>query len=81
MKLAGFLLMPAGWFIAVSAVVLLHTVPAQTVFCLLGFAIEIVGFVFVAREHLPKRKTKKEFVGQTSWSAADLPVSLTEDQK
>ena len=55
MKLAGFLLMPAGFFIAVSAVVLLHTPPAQTVFCLAGFAIQIVAFVFVAREHLPKR--------------------------
>lgn len=49
--------MPAGWFIAVSAIGLLHTVPAQTSFCLTGFAIEIVGVVFVARQHLPKRKS------------------------
>jgi hypothetical protein len=52
--------MPAGCFIAVSAVVLLHTTQAQTVFCLLGVAIEIVGFVFVAREHLPKRRSKSD---------------------
>ena len=50
--------MPAGFVIAVSAVVLLHTVPSQTAFCLAGVAIQIVGFVFVAREHLPKRSAK-----------------------
>ena len=60
MKLAGFLLLPAGWFIAASAVVLLHTVPSQTVFCLAGLAVEAVGFVFVAREHIPKRRTKSD---------------------
>ncbi len=55
MKLAGILLMPAGCFIAISAAILLHTLPAQTVFCLAGFAIEVVGFILVARQHLPKR--------------------------
>jgi hypothetical protein len=60
MKLSGFLLMPAGCFIAVSAAVLLHTLQAQTAFCLAGFAIEVVGFVFVAREHIPKRRSKHE---------------------
>ena len=60
MKLAGFLLMPAGWFIAVSAIGLLHTLPAQTAFCLAGMAIEIVGFVFVARQHIPERRSKSD---------------------
>jgi hypothetical protein len=60
MKLAGFLLMPAGWFIALSAVALLHTLPAQTVFVLAGVAIEVVGFIFVAREHTPKRRSKSD---------------------
>ncbi len=46
--------MPAGFFIAVSAVALLHTVPAQTVFCLAGVSIQIVGFVLVARQHRPR---------------------------
>ena len=50
--------MPAGWFIAVSAVWLLKTLPAQTAFCLAGIGIEVVGFVFVAREHIPKRRSK-----------------------
>jgi hypothetical protein len=60
MKLAGFLLLPAGWFISVSAIILLRTVPSQTVFCLAGLAVEAVGFVLVAREHLPKRRTKSD---------------------
>jgi hypothetical protein len=49
--------MPAGWFIAVSAIGLLHTLPAQTAFCLAGLAIELLGFVFVARQHIPKRRS------------------------
>jgi hypothetical protein len=52
--------MPAGWGIALSAIRLLHTLPAQTAFCLAGLAIEIVGFVLVAREHLPKRRVKND---------------------
>jgi hypothetical protein len=50
--------MPAGWFIAVSAIGLLHTLPAQTAFCLAGLAIELVGFVFVARQNIPKKRSK-----------------------
>jgi len=67
MKLAGFLLMPAGFFISVSAAVLLHTFSTQTGFCLAGFAIEVVGFVLVAREHLPSRAaTARE---RSTWRA------------
>lgn len=50
--------MPAGWFIAVSAIGLLHSLAAQTAFCLAGVAIEIVGFIFVARQQIPKRRSK-----------------------
>jgi hypothetical protein len=50
--------MPAGWFIAVSAIGLLHTVPSQTAFCLAGVAIELVGLFFVARQHIPKKRSK-----------------------
>ena len=60
MKLAGFFLMLGGWVIAVSAIMLLHTVPAETAFCLAGVAIELVGFFFVAREHIPKRSSKSD---------------------
>jgi len=52
--------MLGGWVIAVSAIMLLHTVPAETAFCLAGVAIELVGFFFVAREHIPKRSSKSD---------------------
>jgi divalent metal cation (Fe/Co/Zn/Cd) transporter len=60
MKIAGLLLMLAGWGIALSAVSLLHALPAQTAFCLAGIAIEIAGFVLVARVHLPQRRVKHD---------------------
>jgi hypothetical protein len=50
--------MLAGWFIAVSAIGLLHALPAQTAFCLSGVAIEVVGLVFVARQHIPKKRSR-----------------------
>jgi hypothetical protein len=52
--------MLGGWVIAVSAIMLLHTIPAQTAFCLAGVAIELAGFFFVAREHIPKRRSKSD---------------------
>jgi hypothetical protein len=58
LKLAGFFLMLAGWFIAISAIGLLHDLSAQTSFCLAGIVIEAVGFVFVARQHIPARRSK-----------------------
>jgi hypothetical protein len=60
LKLAGFLLMPAGWLIAISAIGLLRAVPAQTAFCLTGIAIELAGFVLVARQHIPKPGSKSD---------------------
>ena len=60
MKLAGFFLMLGGWVIAVSAIMMLHTVPAQTAFCLAGVAIELAGFFLVAREHIPKPRSKSD---------------------
>lgn len=56
LKIAGFLLMLAGWTIVVTAVLLLRTPMAKTAFVLAGAAIEILGFVLVARAHLPHRR-------------------------
>jgi len=52
--------MPSGWLIAISAIGLLHTIPAQTAFCLTGVVIELVGFFFVARQQIPKRKSNND---------------------
>ena len=54
MKIAGFLLMLAGWGIVATAAWLLRTTVAETAFVLAGIAIEIVGFVLAARAHLPR---------------------------
>ena len=52
MKLGGFLLLLSGWGIVVAAVVMLHG-NLVSIFVLAGVAVEILGFVVVARAHLP----------------------------
>jgi hypothetical protein len=56
-KTAGFLLLPAGWAIVLSALVLLG--PAQSVartgFVLAGVSVEALALVLVVRTHIPRR--------------------------
>jgi hypothetical protein len=49
MKLAGFLLLLAGWIIVAAAVILLLPANAKTVFVLAGVAVEIMGLTLVIR--------------------------------
>jgi len=51
MKLLGFLLLVAGWAIALSAVVLLAPGTPRGVFAVAGLAVEVVGLVVVTRSH------------------------------
>ena len=57
MKLAGFLLLPSGWAIVLSALVLLA--PAQEVartgFVLAGMFVEALALWLVVRAHTPRR--------------------------
>ena len=57
MKLAGFMLLPSGWLIVLSTLVLLT--PAQTVartgFVLAGVCVEALGLVLVVRAHILRR--------------------------
>jgi hypothetical protein len=56
MKITGLLMMPAGWFLVLTALVLLRTVVAQNLFVAAGFGVEIMGLVLFTRAHLvPKR--------------------------
>ena len=64
MKLAGFLLLLAGWMIALAAVVLLGSAASRagqtgltglTGFVLAGLGVEALGLVLVARSHLLRR--------------------------
>ena len=51
MKLLGFLLLPAGWGIVLSAIALLAAAP-RTAFVLAGFGVEMLGLVIVIRAHM-----------------------------
>jgi hypothetical protein len=59
MKLAGFLLLLAGWFIAVTAVILLRAAAPRNIFVLAGLAVECVGISLVLRSHLNWRGEKE----------------------
>lgn len=56
MKLAGFLLLPAGWFLVLAAIVLLPSSPAQAAFSLAGVGVEILGLTLFVRSHLIARR-------------------------
>jgi hypothetical protein len=52
MKLAGFLLLVAGWAIVVSAVALLHSAGLRVTFVLAGVVVELLGLALAVRSHL-----------------------------
>ena len=52
MKLAGFLLLLAGWGIVLAAIALLASVSQRAVFVLAGIGVEILGLALVVRSHL-----------------------------
>ena len=52
MKLAGFLLLLAGWIIVLFAVSLLPTLGQRAGFVLAGAGVEAGGLVLVVRSHL-----------------------------
>ena len=51
MKLAGFLLLLAGWAIVVAAVVLLAPANARSAFVLAGVAVEVMGLALLIRSN------------------------------
>lgn len=52
MKIAGFLLLVAGWLLVLSALVLLGPGESRNAFILAGVAVEVVGLILVFRSHL-----------------------------
>lgn len=64
MKLAGFLLLVAGWGIVLAAVALLPSAPPRTGltsltgFVLAGLAVETLGLILVVRSHLVPREER-----------------------
>jgi hypothetical protein len=52
MKLAGLLLLVAGWAIVLAAVALLPSAGARVAFVLSGLAVELFGLGLAVRSHL-----------------------------
>ena len=52
MKLAGFLLLLAGWAIVIFAVALLASAAQRAGFVLAGIGVEALGLVLAVRSHL-----------------------------
>jgi hypothetical protein len=52
MKLAGLLLLPAGWLLVVSALALLTVAGPRAAFVFAGVGVEIMGLVLLIRAHV-----------------------------
>jgi hypothetical protein len=56
MKVAGFLLLLAGWVLVLAAIALLRAAGQRGAFLLAGMGVEVLGLVLVARSHLTLKK-------------------------
>jgi hypothetical protein len=59
MKVLGFLLLLAGWFLVLAAIVLFASPPLQAAFVLAGIAVEVLGLILAFRSHLIPREEKR----------------------
>ena len=58
MKVLGFLMLLAGWFLALAAIVLFAAPPLRAAFVLAGIAVEALGLILAFRSHLIPREEK-----------------------
>jgi hypothetical protein len=58
MKAVGFLMLLAGWFLVLAAIVLFAALSLRTAFVLAGVAVETLGLILVFRSHLIPREEK-----------------------
>ncbi len=59
MKGVGFLLLLAGWFLVLAAIVMFPAPPARAVFVAVGIGVEGLGLGFAFRSHLISREDKQ----------------------
>jgi len=59
MKYAGLLVMPAGFFLTLAALVLFPDPARRSAFVLCGLAVECLGFVVTIRAHIPARGSSR----------------------
>ncbi len=55
MKYAGLLVLPAGFFLSVAALVLFAAPAPRTAFVLCGLAVEVLGLAVAVRGHMEAR--------------------------
>ena len=55
MKYAGLLVMPAGFFLSIDALILFPASVQRTAFVLCGIAVEAMGLVVAVRANIPAR--------------------------
>ena len=55
MKFAGLLVMPAGFFLSIAAIVLFPAPVPRTAFVLCGLAVEALGLAVAVRGHIEAR--------------------------
>jgi hypothetical protein len=58
MRLAGFLLLPAGWGLVIAALVLLAAAGPRTAFIVAGLGVEVLGLVLFAQSYMPPRRNR-----------------------
>ncbi len=58
MKAVGFLMLLAGWFLVLAAIVLFASPSLRAAFVLAGIAVETLGSILVFRSHLIPREEK-----------------------
>ena len=59
MKYAGLLVMPAGFFLSISAIVLFSDLEQRIAFVLCGLAVEAMGLVVSVRGHMQLRSENR----------------------
>lgn len=59
MKAVGFLMLLAGWFLVLSAIVLFAPPALRGAFVMAGLAVEAVGLTLAFRSHLIPREEKR----------------------
>ena len=58
MRLLGFLMLLAGWFLVLAAIVLFASPTLRSAFVLTGMAVEALGLILAFRSHLIPREEK-----------------------
>jgi hypothetical protein len=59
MKYAGLLVMPAGFFLSIAAVLLFPAPAPRAAFVICGLAVEVMGLAVAVRGHMEEIREKR----------------------